>query len=114
MSTQVSSFVREVVARLKGDQQEVVAAKNERKAMSAFKSNVAALESKIVDAEEQLDQANENLKTAMYPTEYITDNASYLSGISSAAEKVEQAQENLSALKDSLKTWESRKKLMFG
>lgn len=114
MSTNsVTSFIKEVLARLSGDQSEVIAAKNERKAQSAFKANAAAIEAKIVDAEEKLEQAQENLKAAMYPTEYITDNTTYLRSISDADEKVESAQEALDALKDSLKKWEGRKKVMF-
>lgn len=106
MST-ISSFAKELLSRLKGDEQGVVAALNERKSLSALKGSIAALEAKVVDQEELVKDAEEALSEAKYPTTKITDNGNYLLKIQRAQEQLDGAKENLKNTQDSLAYWNS-------
>lgn len=103
----MSNFIKEVTARLKGDEQGVLAAKIERKASSAIKSQIAALTSHIVDAESSVEEAEERLQNAIYPTQMITNNNDYIAGIKSAKEDLDEKQTYLSDVKESLAYFES-------
>jgi hypothetical protein len=96
------SFVKEVVARLSGDNDEAVAQKVARKAMSALEGQVAALKSKIVDDEQALEDAQEALGNAIYPTTVFTDNKAYCKGIATAQAAVDAKQETLDETKASI------------
>lgn len=98
----VSSFVREVLARLKGDAETVIAEKNERKARSAFNGQIAALEARIVDSEDKVGEAEEAFKAAKYPVVIIGSAQSFVEGVRNAHTKWESAKDELSALKESL------------
>lgn len=111
----VSNFIKEVTARLQGDNAGVIAAYNERKANSAFESQIQSINSKIVDAEDNLSDAEEALKVAQYPTEKIAANGNtqYLSNIKAKYEALEEAKAALKDLNDSLKFWKGMKKGLF-
>lgn len=105
MSTEIKkgvSFVKQVVAKLKGDDNEVLAEKISRKAISAVDSQIAALNAKIVDLETEKENAEEKLNEAMYPTTMITDNKYYCDNIVRAQSAVDVATENLENAKESL------------
>jgi hypothetical protein len=72
MST-LSSYMKEALAIIKGDTAEAIAAKNERKGKSAFESQIAALRAKLVDDESAIEEAEEKLKEAYYPSSIISD-----------------------------------------
>ena len=59
----VTNFIKEVTARLKGDEAGVIAAKVERKALSAINGQLAALKAKLVDDETAVEDAEEALET---------------------------------------------------
>jgi hypothetical protein len=101
------SFLKEVIARVKGDQAEVVAQKNYRKATSAINSQLATLKAKEVDDEAAVDQAKENLDNAKFPTTLISDNKYYVGDIKKQFDALEQAKETLTATRDSIKYFES-------
>lgn len=110
MSTEIKKgklFVAQVVARLKGDDAEVLAAKIARKALSAVDAQLAALRAKEVDLEGALEDANERLTEAKFPTTMITDNSSYIRGIQAAQESKDQAETNLEDVKTSIKYFEA-------
>jgi Tfp pilus assembly protein PilX len=102
----MSNFIKEVTARLKGDEQGVLAAKIERKASSAIKSQIAALTSHIVDAESAVEEAEERLQNAIYPTEMITNNNVYIAGIKAAKENLDEKLAYLTDVKESLTYFE--------
>lgn len=90
-------FIKEVTARLKGDDNEALAAKISRKAVSAFEGQLASLNSKKVDLENTLEEALEHLHDSIYPTKVFSSNEQYIQNILSAQKAVDQAQENLDA-----------------
>jgi len=100
-------FVKQVLAKLKGDDNEALANKIARKSISAIDGQVAALKSKIVDDENQVEEAEERLATAVYPTSVFSDNKSYVQRIVSAQESVDAAQANLDATKASITFFEA-------
>jgi len=98
--SKVESFVNETLARLKGDGDEVIAEKNFRKAKSAFKAQIAVQESNLVDLESLIEEREEALKAAKYPTELIKDNHSYVQGIVDAQRSLDSAIEELATAKE--------------
>ena len=82
----VTNFIKEVTARLKGDEAGVIAAKVERKALSAINGQLAALKAKLVDDETAVEDAEEALNNAIFPTSVFTDNAMYVRNIQSRQE----------------------------
>ena len=98
----VNSFVKQVVARLAGDDNEVVAQKVARKAMSAIEGQVAALKAQIVDDEQRVEDAQERLDNAIYPTEVFSDNRSYCQRIANAQADLDAAAEILASTQESI------------
>ena len=97
------SYVEEVIARLEGNSDKAVAARNFRKANSAVKGQLAALEATRVDEEVALEDAQEALGNAKYPTTPIGDNQAYIQGISSAQLVVDQKEADLKTTDESIK-----------
>jgi len=102
----ISNFVKEVKGRLTGNDSDVISAKNERKANSAVNGQLAALKAKLVDDESTVEDAEEALKNALYPTSLISDNTSYVKGIKSAQERLDTANQTLTDTKDSITYYE--------
>jgi hypothetical protein len=96
-------FVKEVLARLTGDNNEAVAAKIARKSISALQGQVSALTSKQVDDENALEDAQETLNNTIFPIALFTDNKAYAQSILNAQARVDAAQDNLDATNASLK-----------
>lgn len=93
-----SSFVKQVIAQLKGDTDAVIAEKNERKARAAISAQLSALVFTKEENKDTLETAKENLVIAKYPTDPITGNGlSYVMGITNAQENLNDAQENYDA-----------------
>jgi len=95
-------FIKEVLAKLKGDGAEALAAKVGRKALSAFEGQIASLNSKKVDQENAVEEAQEALDAATYPTSVFSSNQSYIDGILRAQKAVDQAQEDLDSTNKAL------------
>src|SRR5690242_8263015 len=102
----VSNFLKEVTARFKGDANEVVAAQNERKANSAVKGQLAALNAKLVDDESNVEDKTENYKNTLYPTSKITDNSYYIRSVVAAKSSLDDAKAALESTKASIKFFE--------
>jgi DNA repair ATPase RecN len=98
----VNSFVKQVVARLKGDDNEVVAQRVARKAMSAIEGQIAALKAQLVDDEQRVEDAQEMLDNAIYPTAVFSDNRRYCQEIADAHTRLENSKESLKATQDSI------------
>lgn len=102
MGNVVKTFADLVVARLSGDDAKVKAIRIEKKAKSAFKSQIAALEASIVDAEMHVEEALESFNNAVVPDGDITEAKRYVQGIVSAQSNLDSAQSKLDDLKTSL------------
>lgn len=107
MSTKGQLFVKEVIARLKGDNAEATASKIGRKAISAFEGQLAGLNANKIDQETAVEDAEEALKTAIYPTEMFSSNEAYIRNIVSAQERLDNAIEELAATEKSIKYFSS-------
>ena len=95
-------FIKQVLSKIKGDNQEELAAKIARKAVSAVESQLAALRANEVDLEGDLEDAAELLDKALYPIEMITSGQEYISGIQRAHDAKAEAQEELEEVKESI------------
>ena len=101
MST-MTSYAKEILARIQGNESSIIAAQNERKSNAAVNGQIAALEALVVDQEEAVKDAEEALKEAKYPTTKISDNSAYIRGIRNAQERVTSATETLATTNESL------------
>lgn len=100
-----TSFVKEVLARLVGDDNEALAQKIARKSMSALQGQIATLNARLVDNEADLEDAVELFNDAQYPTEYIRENSMYCSNIAVAQKRVWDAENVVQDTKDSIVTF---------
>jgi len=103
----VTNFIKEVTARLKGDEAGVIAAKVERKALSAINGQLAALKAKLVDDETAVEDAEEALNNAIFPTSVFTDNAMYVRNIQSRQEYLDTAKATLDSTKETIAYFEN-------
>lgn len=99
----VSKFVQETIAYITGDTDKAVALKNERLAKSAIKGQISALEGALVEAEVNVENAQENLKKATYPSELISSAQGYYNRILGCQEALDDCMSDLEDLQDSLK-----------
>ena len=99
--SKVSNFVKEVVARIKGDDATATALKNERKATSAIKQQISALELKEVEAEDELETARTTRNEALFPSESISDSKYYVQNIARAEEALKLKQAALDTVRES-------------
>lgn len=102
-TTTVKSFVKEVLARFKGDDNEVVAQRNYRLANAAVKGQLSTLEGKKVKAEVNVETAKEKLDAAKYPTSLIEDGSDYIRNIVRNQESLDEAKEKLETINESIK-----------
>lgn len=100
--SKVTNFIKEVTARLKGDENGVIAAKVERKALSAINGQLAALKAKLVDDETSVEDAEEALNNAIYPTNVFTDNSYYVKTILARQEMLDSAVTSLESTKETI------------
>jgi len=98
-------FVKEVVARIKGDDAEVLGAKIARKAISAVEGQIAALQARLVDAEDAVETAEEKLKDAMFPSSMIHDNKNYCDAIVRAQDTLQVKQTELESVQHSIEVF---------
>lgn len=96
-------FIKQVVARIKGDDAEVLGTKIARKALSAVEGQIAALNSKKVDIEGEVEDAKEALTAAKYPDTMITSNSGYIDGIKRAQETLDAKSADLADIEASIK-----------
>jgi hypothetical protein len=99
----VKSYLREVGARLKGDEKQVIAEKNYRKATSAINGQIAALKAKEVNDEDAVENATDVLNSIKYPTTLIHTPQAYVRDVVSAQETLDAAKASLEATRASIK-----------
>ena len=103
--TKMESYIKEAVALIKGDDAEVLAAKNWRKSVSAFKVQLAVMEGNLVSKEDKVDNAKEVLKKALYNNGVlIQDNKGddYIQNLIYAQDTVEKCERELAAHKKTI------------
>lgn len=105
-ATKGALFVKEVIARLKGDNAEALGAKIARKAISSVEGQLAALKAKQVDLEDTVEDAQEALKVAKFPTEMIINNQCYINDIRVKFDDLETAKNNLKDVVESIAFFE--------
>lgn len=96
------SFAKQVIARIAGDDNEALAQKIARKATSGFNSQLAALNSRLVDAEDARDVAVTKYEDTLYPSEMIQDTNAYCNRIVAAKNTVDDANDNIDDIKNSI------------
>ena len=90
------SFVKEIVALLKGDDAEATGQKVLRQADSAFKTQIASLTGDTIALEDRLEDAKENLRlTRLNFGLQITDRNSYIRSLLDAKNLLTSSEEAL-------------------
>lgn len=113
MENKVTKFVELVIAKLKGDENQVIAIKNERKASNGFKSQLASLDSKLSDKETELEEAKEALESAICPTNLISDINEYFSVIKNKRERMLALQDEVEMIKESIEWFKEQQAKYF-
>jgi hypothetical protein len=111
----INSFIKQFVAILKGDDAEVTAQKNFRKAHAAIKTQISSKTADTVDLEDKLETAKENLRLAYLNNgKDITDRNEYVRNLFKAKNNLNEAEDTLDQhkadllfLEDSLKAMEA-------
>jgi Ni,Fe-hydrogenase I large subunit len=98
----VNSFISQVIARMKGDTPKATAEKNYRTADAALSSQIASLKADAVKKENAVEDAEEKLTAAKYPTDAITDTEAYIGNIVRAQEALTTAEKALEATNKSM------------
>ena len=96
----VPNFLKLAVAIITGDDAEAKAIKIQSKAKAAIKAQIAVKQAEILDLEENLQTAKENLEKALANNGNLIDadgKERYITGLFSANEKLERAQKALDA-----------------
>lgn len=92
----MKSFVKEVVAILKGDDAEATGQKILRQADSAFKTQIASLTGDTIGLEDKLEDAKENLRLARLNNGVvISDRNNYVRNLLNAKNALTEAEEEL-------------------
>ena len=94
--SKTKSFVKEVVALLKGDDAEATAQKILRQADSAFKTQIASLTGDTIALEDRVEDAKESVRLARLNNgQTITDRNTYVANLLSAQNRLIDAQDAL-------------------
>lgn len=94
--SKTKSFVKEIVALLKGDDNEATAQKILRQADSAFKTQIASLTGDTISFEDAVEEAKEALRIARINNgRLIGDRSSYISNLIIAKNNLFDAEEAL-------------------
>jgi hypothetical protein len=100
---EVSSFISQFVAFVKGDDAEAQAIRAKRAAESALKAHIYAMEGDILKLEDDVERYNEKLKDALINKgEKIEDRDQYVRNLVDAKNLAVVAEEKLAAHKETL------------
>lgn len=92
----LNSFIALTMAILTGDDNKAIAAKNWRKADSAFQSHISNLEGQTVDLEDKLQDAQDNFeKILVNHGRSIESRTGFIDAVIRAKNAVTEAQQNL-------------------
>lgn len=108
----MANFKTKVVAKIKGDEAEAAAVKIESRAKAALNGQIAALESKKVEAEIKLDDARNALDDAKFPAA-LYDSTTYIHGIKTAQAALDFAEEGVETINESIEYYKKLKEELF-
>lgn len=104
-------FIKQVIALLKGEKDEVIAIKIQKKVAATFKTEIAASKAKLLELEDSLEEAKEVYQKAFVNNgELSFDKDSYLNILIDARNKVVDAEEAIAAKKDIITFFEEQLK----
>lgn len=104
--TKVKSYVKQALAFITGDSNQVVAEQNYRSADAAINGQVYAQKAKLVQAEQKLETAKKAFEEAKYPTTVIRSTENYVQSVVAANNSVELAQEEVDEVKKAISFFE--------
>jgi hypothetical protein len=107
--SKISSYVRQTIAMFKGDTDKVLAENNYRVVLNGIKIQTALLEGEKFKKEESVAQAEQELQSAKFPTEKVTNTDRYFERVNSAQNNLEEAKEALETIKESIIKYEKLK-----
>ncbi|MDR0582344.1 MAG: hypothetical protein LBG31_05215 [Prevotellaceae bacterium] len=100
-------FLKQVIARIKGDDAKTKAVRITRKCVSAIKAQIAYLESEAENAKIRWEDAEEKRKGVIYPDQLFENSVDYLQAIANAQEEVEKARQRWEAIQQSIRFFTS-------
>jgi uncharacterized protein (DUF111 family) len=100
-------FLKQVVARIKGDDAKTKAVRITRKCLSAIKAQIASLESEAENAKIRLEDAEEKMKNAIYPDQLFENSVDYLQSVANAHDEVDKARQRWEAIQTSIRFFTS-------
>lgn len=104
--TKVESFINQFVALVKGNDAKTIASKTWRQADSALRSQIAALEGKLIRKEEAVEKAKEALRKGLLNNgRELTieeEDGLYSDNLIQAKESLKQAEKQLAAHKETI------------
>jgi len=97
----MKSFIKECVALIKGDDAAAVGEKIHRKAYAGLKSQISNMDGELVDLEENVKTAKDNLKLAKFNHgQLITDRTEYVKSLIVAKNELITAESDLASHKE--------------
>ncbi len=106
----LGNYAKTLLAMLKGDETEALALHNERRAKSAIKKQLSNLEDRKTTLQEELENAEEELKKAKYPTFKLGESSNYCGDVKKAQAIVDDKKDQLEDIDNSVKYFEDLKK----
>jgi hypothetical protein len=97
-----TTFISNITARLTGENIDAFSAKIARKCISALEGQIAALKGVKVDQENEVEEAEEALQNAVYPTSIPAKSEDYCREILRAQSNLDDAKANLEATETSI------------
>lgn len=107
---ETSLFVKSVMAKLAGDDASAKALKIARKCMAFSSQYGAALEAERINAEIAIEEAEQLVSDAYFPTEDPQEVNTYMEGVVTAHENLERAKKALEDIDNTIKIVEELKK----
>lgn len=105
----LSNFVKLVVAKVKGDEAEVAGLKIQKRASAAIAAQVAAKQAHTLTLEDNLDSAKEKQASALINNgDLITDNSQYIKNLLTTEVEVKAAQQALDNHKEEISFLEGK------
>lgn len=110
----MSKFATKVAAKIKGDDALATGKKIESKVKTLLASQVSLLETKKVDLELNLGDAQEQLEDALYPVSTPVNGETYLKGVRAAKNVIETYEESIEEVEESIDFYKGLLKSEFG
>ncbi len=104
-SKNITSFGREVLSRLKNNNESTLVERIERKSRAAHQQQIAALENKIVDEEDAVSEGQVLLKDTIFPITITNDpnwGKEYVANINRIRIQVKTAEDTLAQTQEAL------------